>query len=259
MGALDGKTALVTGASSGIGRASALALAREGARVIAGARRKERVESLCSEISAVCGTEAGALIVDVRDRDDVEDSFDKLAAAGWDRIDVLVNNAGLAAGLESIEDGVFDNWDRMIDTNVKGLLNVTRRVVPGMVQRGSGHVVNIGSVAGREVYRRGNVYCATKFAVRALNKSMRIDLAGRGIRVTSVDPGLVRTEFSLVRFGGDAGQAERPYRGMTPLAPEDVAEAVVWAVTRPPHVNVEELLLMPTDQASAEQVHRRDS
>ena len=258
MGRLDGKTALVTGASSGIGRACAVALAGEGARVVAGARRKDKVESLCNEISARFGSDAGALIVDVRDRDDVADSFAKLAAAGWDRIDVLVNNAGLAAGLERIDEGVFDNWDRMIDTNLKGLLNVSRMVLPGMVQRGSGHVVNIGSVAGHDVYVNGNVYCATKFGVRALNKSMRIDLAGRGVRVTSVDPGLVRTEFSLVRFDGDAARSERPYQGMTPLSAEDVADAVVWAVTRPPHVNVEELLLMPTDQASVDHVHRTE-
>ncbi|RMG43422.1 MAG: SDR family NAD(P)-dependent oxidoreductase [Acidobacteria bacterium] len=257
MGKLDGRIALVTGASSGIGRATAAALAAEGARVIAAARRRERVEALCREIWERYGIEAGALTVDVRDRGDVADSMKKLRESGWHEIDILVNNAGLAAGLDRIQDGSFDDWDRMIDTNVKGLLNVTRHVLPGMLERGRGHIVNIGSIAGREVYDRGNVYCATKFAVRALNKAMRIDLNGRGIRVTTVDPGLVETEFSLVRFHGDAERAKATYAGMTPLRPEDVADAVVWAVTRPPHVDVEEVVLMPTDQASVFHVHRR--
>ena len=256
MGSLSGRTALVTGASSGIGRSCARALAREGARIVAAARRTDLVEELCREISREFTTEAGALTVDVRDRDDVLESIGKLAAEGWGPIDILVNNAGLAAGLERIDDGDFDKWDRMLDTNVRGLLNVSRAVLPGMVARRSGHVVNIGSIAGREIYPSGNVYCATKFAVRALNKAMRVDLCGKGVRVTTVDPGLVRTEFSLVRFDGDGERAETPYEGMTPLSPDDVADAVVWAVTRPSHVNVEEVLLMPSDQASVHEVDR---
>ncbi|UCF67107.1 MAG: SDR family NAD(P)-dependent oxidoreductase [Acidobacteriota bacterium] len=257
MGQLDGKIALVTGASSGIGRATARALAREGARVIAAARRQDRLEELCRELAAELDIEVGALTVDVRDHSDFEDSIERLRESGWDRVVILVNNAGLAAGLEPIQEGVLDKWNRMIDTNVKGILHVSRLVVPGMVERGEGHVVNIGSIAGREIYPNGNVYCATKAAVRALNKALRIDLCGRGIRVTSVDPGLVETEFSLVRFDHDQQLAARPYAGMTPLGPGDVADAVVWAVTRPPHVNVEEILLMPTDQASAEHIHRK--
>jgi NADP-dependent 3-hydroxy acid dehydrogenase YdfG len=257
MGALDGKTALVTGASSGIGRATARSLAAEGAAVIATARRGDRVKELCRELSDRLGARSLALELDVRDRDRVEGFLTELQTRGWERIDILVNNAGLAAGLERLEEGDFDKWDRMLDTNVKGLLNVSRHVLPVMVRQGSGHVVNVGSIAGREVYPAGNVYCASKAAVRALNKAMRIDLSGKGIRVTAIDPGLVRTEFSLVRFSGSEELAEAPYRGMTPLRPEDVAEAILWAVTRPPHVNVEEMLLMPADQASATVVHRR--
>lgn len=256
MGRLSGKTALVTGASSGIGTACARALAEAGARIVAAARRAERVDALCREIARDGKVEAKALALDVRDRPAVLSSIRGLAEEGWGTIDVLVNNAGLAAGLEPIDDGDFDKWDRMIDTNVKGLLNVSRAVLPGMVARGSGHVVNVGSIAGREVYPSGNVYCATKSAVRALNKAMRVDMCGKGIRVTAVDPGMVRTEFSLVRFDGDAGRADDTYEGMTPLGPGDVADAVVWAVTRPAHVNVEEVLLMPTDQASVHEVDR---
>lgn len=258
MARLAGRTALVTGASSGIGRSTALALAAEGARVIAAARRKDRIDGLCRDIVQAHGAEAaGALELDVRDRADVQQAIEKLEQAGWGAIDILVNNAGLSAGLDPLHEGVFDDWDRMVDTNVKGLLNVCRFVTPGMVARGRGHIVNIGSVAGHEVYPSGNVYCATKFAVRALNRGLRLDLLGRGIRVTTVDPGMVRTEFSIVRFHGDGERADKVYEGLSPLSPDDVADAIVYAVTRPPHVNVEEILLMPTDQASAVHVHRQ--
>jgi len=257
MSSLKGKTALVTGASSGIGRACARVLAREGARVIAAARRLDRVEALCSELEGETSSEAcRAEALDVRDRSAVAAMLRELDDSGWGEIDVLVNNAGLAAGLEKVQDADFDNWDRMLDTNVKGLMNVTRLVVPGMVERGNGHIVNLGSIAGRETYTSGNVYCASKAAVRAFNKALRLDLLGTGIRVTTLDPGLVKTEFSLVRFDGDERLAEAPYKGMTPLTAEDVADALLWAVTRPAHVNVEEILLMPSDQASATQVHR---
>jgi serine 3-dehydrogenase len=258
MGRLNGKIALITGASSGIGQACARALAAEGARIIAAARRVERVEALRDELQQEHGPEAcGALTVDVRDRADVEDAVRKITDAGWGEIDLLINNAGLAAGLAPLQEGSFDHWDRMIDTNVKGLLNVSRLVLPGMVERGSGHVVNIGSIAGREVYPSGGVYCGTKFFVRAINKAMRLDLHESGVRVTSIDPGLVQTEFSAVRFDGDEERAEKVYENTRPLSPEDVADAAAWAVTRPAHVNVEELVLMPTDQASATRVHRR--
>ena len=258
MSRLEGKTALVTGASAGIGRACARALAAEGAKIIAAARRTERVEALRDELDREHGTETcGALAVDVRDRADVEDAIRKITDAGWGDVDLLINNAGLAAGLAPVHEGSFDHWDRMIDTNVKGLLNVSRMVLPGMVARGSGHVVNIGSVAGHEVYPDGGVYCGTKFFVRAINKAMRLDLHASGVRVTSIDPGLAETEFSEVRFDGDGERARKVYEGTRPLAPEDVADAVSWAVTRPGHVNVEDMVLMPTDQCSATGVHRR--
>jgi NADP-dependent 3-hydroxy acid dehydrogenase YdfG len=186
----------------------------------------------------------------------VTEAIRALTDAGWGEIDILLNNAGLAAGLEPIQEGVFDNWDRMIETNLRGLLNVSRVVVPGMVARGRGHIVNIGSVAGRDIYPGGNVYCANKAAVEMLNRGFRVDLHGHGIRVTNVMPGLVETEFSLVRFEWDEAKASRPYAGMTPLTGADVADAVLWAVTRPPHVDVEEILLMPTAQATATMVHR---
>jgi NADP-dependent 3-hydroxy acid dehydrogenase YdfG len=258
MGALAGRIALVTGATSGIGRATARALSAEGARLVVAGRRGDRLEALRDELVAAHGSPdaCGALTVDIRDREDVTDAMRKLEDAGWGEISILVNAAGLASGLEPIQEGVFEKWDRMIETNLTGLLNVTRLVVPGMVARRLGHVVNIGSVAGREIYPRGNVYCATKAAVLALNKSLRVDLTGSGVRVTTIDPGMVETEFSLVRFDGDAERAASVYTGMTPLSAGDVADAIVWAVTRPPHVNVEEILLMPTDQASATVVHR---
>jgi serine 3-dehydrogenase len=258
MTSLKGKIALVTGASAGIGQASARALASEGARVVLAARRVERLEALAREIATEHGDEAAlAVEMDVRDRSSVQRAAKRVDDAGLGAIDVLVNNAGLAAGLAPIHEGSFDHWDRMIETNVRGLLNVSRWVLPGMAERGGGHVVNIGSIAGREVYPNGNVYCATKFAVRAINKAMRIDLHGRGVRVTTVDPGLLETEFSIVRFDGDEERAKNVYQGTNPLRPEDVAETIVWVLRRPAHVNVEELVLMPTDQAAATMVHRR--
>jgi serine 3-dehydrogenase len=259
MTVLAGKIALVTGASAGIGDATARSLAAEGMRVIVAARREDRLESLRRELEASRGPDSClTLALDVRDRASVQQAARRVEEAGWGEIEVLVNNAGLAAGLAPLQDGRFEHWDRMIDTNVKGLLNVTHWVVRGMVERSSGHIVNIGSISGREVYPDGNVYCATKYAVRALNKAMRIDLRGRGVRVTTVDPGMVETEFSIVRFDGDVERAEKVYEGTRPLTPQDVADAIVWAVSRPPHVNVEELLLMPTDQAAATFIERQE-
>lgn len=258
MARLLGMTALVTGASSGIGRSTAIALAAEGARVIVSARRKDRIEEVSRGIVERFGAEAcGVLDMDVRDRADVAQAMDQLAGAGWSDIDILVNSAGLAAGLAPVQTGSFDDWDRMIDTNLKGLLNVTRLVLPGMVARGRGHVVNIGSLAGVEPYPSGNVYCATKAGVRALSRAMRMDLPGKGVRVTCIDPGMAETEFSEVRFAGDRERAAAVYEGMKPLTADDVADAVVFAVTRPAHVNIDEIVLMPTDQASATQVFRR--
>ncbi len=257
MDTLKGKIALVTGASAGIGEACARQLAASGARVILAARRLSRVESLRDELVAAHGAgSAHAVELDVRDRQAVVDTLAALDASGWGALDILLNNAGLAAGLAPVQEGSFDHWDRMIDTNIKGLLNVSRHVLPGMVERGGGHVVNIGSVAGHEVYPNGGVYCGTKSFVRAINKAMRIDLHGHGIRVTTVDPGMVETEFSVVRFDGDEQRAKTVYDETRPLVAADVADAVMWALTRPAHVNVEEILLMPSDQASATRVHR---
>lgn len=242
----------ITGASSGIGTECARAFARGGARLILAARRRDRLERLAAEL----GTGVHLIQLDVRDRAAVHAAV-KSIPEEFRPIDVLVNNAGLSRGFEPFHEGSEDDWDEMIDTNLKGLAYVTRAVLPGMVQRGGGHVVNIGSVAGHETYARGNVYCASKAAVRALNKALRLDLAGTGVRVSTVDPGLVPTEFSVVRFHGDRQRAEQVYADTRPLTAGDVAEAVLWCVSRPAWVNVEEMLLMPTDQAAPAVVHRR--
>ncbi len=253
---LKGTIVFVTGASHGIGASCARAFAREGARLILAARRKERLESVAETIGSETGVPVLLLHVDVRDSAAVGKAIGSLPDT-WAAIDVLVNNAGLSRGLEKLHEGLLSDWDEMIDTNVKGLLYVTRAVVPGMVRRGRGHVINIGSIAGHESYPGGNVYCATKAAVRALTAGLRMDLADTPIRVSSVDPGMVETEFSLVRFHGDKERAARVYQGVTPLAPDDVADVVVFCATRPPHVDVAEVLLLPTAQASATLVHRR--
>ncbi len=255
---LSGKTVLITGASSGIGRACAEAFAERGSRLLLAARRTERLETLADGLRARFVAETLTLGLDVRDRTAVDAALAALPG-GWREIDILVNNAGLARGLAPLQEGDTDDWEEMVDTNVKGLLFVTRAVLPGMVGRGAGHVINIGSIAGHEVYPSGNVYCATKHAVTALNRSLGIDTLGTGVRVSSVDPGLVETEFSLVRFHGDAGRADRVYAGLDPLRPEDVADAVVYCATRPPHANVREMILMPSAQAAAVHVIRRES
>jgi len=253
---LKGRFALVTGATSGFGLAIARRLAAEGCGVAVTGRRTERLRAVADELRGTHGVEARALAFDVRDREAVEQT---LRADGdlLDRVDIVVNNAGLAAGLAPVQSADPDHWDRMIDTNVKGLLWVTRTVLPGMIERKRGDVVNIGSVAGHQPYGGGSVYAATKFAVRAISDALRYDVLGTGVRVTNVEPGLAETEFSLVRFDGDAARARQVYQGTTPLSAEDVADAVAWSVTRPPHVNVQQILLMPTDQASAYAVHRR--
>ena len=249
------RTVFITGASAGIGAACARAFAREGARLILTARRAERLEALAAELREAHGAESRAVELDVRDRAAVERAVAELPAE-WAEIDVLVNNAGLGRGLDKLHESDPEGWDEMMDTNVKGLLYVTRAVLPGMVARGRGHVVNIGSVAGHEVYPGGAVYCATKHAVGAITRGLRMDVLGTGVRVSTVDPGMVETEFSVVRFGGDRERADRVYRNMTPLTPDDIADAVVWVATRPPHVNIDEIILKPTDQASATMVHR---
>ncbi len=242
----------ITGASSGIGAATARAFARCGAQLVLAARRMERLRALAAELPV-----ATHLVgLDVRDRAAVHAAVAGLPAE-LAAIDVLVNNAGLSRGLAPVHRGLEDDWDEMIDTNVKGLLYVTRAVLPGMVERGHGHVINVGSVAGHEVYANGNVYCASKAAVKTLNKALRLDLLGTGIRVSSVDPGLVPTEFSEVRFHGDRDRAAKVYEDTRPLSAADCAEAILWCVSRPPWVNVEDMLLMPTDQAAPTVVHRR--
>jgi len=252
---LCGKTVLVTGASSGIGQACALAFAQAGTRIILSARRKDRLLKLARAMQKPGRAAAMVMPFDVRDQRAVQRAIARLPR-DWRDIDILVNNAGLSRGLDKLQDGDLQNWEEMIDTNVKGLLNVTRAVLPGMVKRNTGHIVNIGSIAGHEVYPSGNVYCATKSAVIALNKALRMDVFGTDIRVTGIDPGMVETEFSIVRFRGDRSRAAKVYQGVRPLRAADVAEAVVWACDRPPHVNIERVIIMPTDQASATMVNR---
>lgn len=248
-------TVLITGASAGIGEATARAFAAAGARLVLTARRADRLRDLAAELRERHGTQSHTLTMDVRNAGVVTRMIEDLPPA-WSGIDVLVNNAGLSRGLEPIQDGSIADWDEMVDTNVKGLLYVSRAVLPGMVARGRGHVVNLGSIAGHEVYPGGAVYCATKHAVAAITRGMRIDLMGTPIRVTSIDPGMVATEFSIVRFHGDEERAARVYEDVQPLTATDVADAILFAATRPVHVNVDEVLVMATAQASATRVHR---
>jgi 3-hydroxy acid dehydrogenase/malonic semialdehyde reductase len=248
-------TVLITGASAGIGEACAHAFAAAGARLVLAARRADRLESLARTLRERHGSDVHRLALDVRDAGVVAHVLSSLPAE-WSAIDVLVNNAGLGRGLDPLHEGDAREWDEMIDTNVKGLLYVTRAVLPGMLERGRGHVINLGSIAGHEVYPGGAVYCASKHAVRALTQGLRMDLLGTPIRVSSVDPGMVETEFSVVRFRGDVERARNVYRGMQPLTAADVADAVLWCATRPPHVNIDEIVLKPTAQASALLVHR---
>jgi serine 3-dehydrogenase len=255
MNRVEGRTILLSGATSGIGRASARALAALGAHLILVARRAERLQLLAQELQESHGTTVRIRALDVRDRRAVEEFAEELEREGAS-VDILINNAGLARGLHKLHEGRVEDWEEMIDTNVKGLLYLSRAVIPGMVARNRGHVVNIGSIAGHQVYPAGNVYNATKFAVRALNEGMNVDLVGTKVRVTSIDPGLVETEFSEVRFRGDTERAKGVYQGITPLAPEDIADAVCYVVNTPEHVDVLDLVILPTDQRSAYVLHR---
>lgn len=245
-----GKIVLVTGATSGFGKAIATRFAKEGNDVIITGRRGDRLLALKNELEHLFGVEILALQFDVRVEAEVRNAVADLPER-WRSIDVLVNNAGLAAGLGPINEGVVDDWDRMIDTNVKGLLYMTRYISPLMVARKTGHIINIGSIAGKEVYPNGNVYCGTKFAVDAISKATRIDLVAHGIKVTQIAPGAAETEFSLVRFNGDADRAGNVYKGFTPLSGTDVAEVAHYVTTLPVHVNINDLVLMPAAQASS--------
>jgi 3-hydroxy acid dehydrogenase/malonic semialdehyde reductase len=247
MNRIKGKLIVITGASSGIGRACAEQCASCGANLVLTARRIERLQELKSRLEQEHPVSVDIHKLDVRERADVRSFADNLKKSSRFP-DVLINNAGLASGFALIQEGDFEDWDRMIDTNIKGLLNVSRTLIPLMVEKGSGHVVNVGSIAGYQVYPRGNVYNATKFAVRALTAGMNLDLAGTKIRVSSVSPGAVHTEFSQVRFHGDRERAEQVYRGYEPLQAGDVADAVLYIINAPEHVNIQELIIIPTAQ-----------
>lgn len=243
------KIALITGATSGIGMATARKAANLGYKIIITGRRMERLVALKQELEKKAIT-VQLMCFDVRNRAATLEAWNDLPA-DWKMIDVLVNNAGLAAGNDPIQDGDWADWEQMIDTNIKGLLTMSQLVIPGMIERKSGHIINVSSIAGSDVYANGNVYCATKHAVHALTKGMRIDLLPHNIKVSSISPGMVETEFSIVRYHGDKQKADNVYKGLTPLYAEDVADAIEFMITRPAHVNVNDMLLMPTRQASA--------
>jgi 3-hydroxy acid dehydrogenase / malonic semialdehyde reductase len=250
MGNLNDSIVFITGASSGIGEACAFAFAREGARLLLSARRLNLLEEMKPKLLDAGAADVHAFALDVRDYDAVEKSVVNLPTE-WQAIDILVNNAGLSRGMNKLYEGKIEDWDEMIDTNVKGLLYVTRVVVPGMVARGKGHVISLGSTAGEITYPKGAVYCATKAAERAISDGLREDVLGTPVRVTSVDPGMVETDFSLVRFRGDSERAAKIYQGLIPLTPADVADAIVWAATRPAHVNIARIALTTIDQANS--------
>lgn len=250
------KTVLITGATSGIGEAAAGIFAKNGFKLIITGRRRDRLENLAAILRKQFNTQVLVLCFDVRDRKASSAAIKNLPV-DWQNIDILLNNAGLSLGLDPIHEGNIDDWEKMIDTNIKGLLYMTRRIAPGMVERGKGHIINIGSIAGRDVYLKGNVYCATKFAVDALTQAMRMDLLPHGIKVTQVAPGAVNTEFSKVRFHGDKECAERVYDGFEPLNAEDIAEVIWFAASRPNHVNINDILVMPAAQANASQIFRK--
>ena len=251
---MKGSWALVTGASAGMGRAIAQALAARGVNLLVNARRENRLLDLKEELCGKHGVRVEPLIFDIRDLKQCESAL-KGKADLVSEVSILVNNAGLGRGTGPIYEGAIDDWEQTIDTNIKGLLYMTRLILPQMVKRNAGHVVNIGSVGGRWTLPGSVVYCATKFAVRAITDGLRMDLMGKKIRVTNIEPGMVKTEFSLVRVGGDEAKAEAVYEGFKPLQPEDIAEAVIWCLERPPHVNVQELVVFPTDQVGVGQMY----
>lgn len=247
---MNHKIIFITGATSGIGKASAEIFAKNGYNIIITGRRKERLDEFSKQLKSTYKIDVLSLNFDVRNLKEVETAINSIPE-NWKQINVLLNNAGLAAGLNTIQEGLIDDWERMIDTNIKGLLYMTRNLAPIMIKNGFGHIINIGSIAGKEVYANGNVYCATKHAVDALNKGMRIDLLPHNIKVTAINPGMVETEFSVVRFNGDEDRAKSVYKGLQPLLPEDIAETVYWVASRPAHVNINDIIIMPTVQANA--------
>jgi serine 3-dehydrogenase len=253
---LTNRLVMITGASIGIGEACARSFAAVGAKLVLVARRLERLEALAAELQQESQTQCHCVALDVRDREAVLSTLMDLPA-DWADIEILVNNAGLSRGLDSFQSADLNDWEEMLDTNVKGLLYVTRTLLPGMIERGKGHIINLGSIAGHQTYPKGNVYCASKAAVRAITEGLKLDLLGTPIRVSTVDPGLVNTEFSQVRFHGDKQRADTVYAGLTPLTASDIADVVLFCVTRPAHVNINEVVLMPVDQASATLVHRQ--
>lgn len=244
------KTILITGATSGIGKACAEHFAAKGQRLILTGRRTERLMELIEDLSTRFGTECLCLNFDVRKRSEVEQHLGSIPSE-WQNIDLLINNAGLALGMEPIQSGLVEDWEQMIDTNIKGLLYVSREIIPYMIKNGSGHIINIGSIAGRQTYPKGNVYCATKAAVSTLTEAMRIDLNGTNIKVGQVQPGAVNTEFSTIRFHGDKERADKVYEGFEELTAKDIADAIVFMAEAPAHVNIADLLILPTAQASA--------
>jgi len=249
------KTVLITGATSGIGKACAYQFGANDFRLILTGRRADRLQIIKDSLEKNFGTEVYALTFDIREKEEVNKAIDGLPAE-WQDIDILINNAGLAVGMNRIQEGVIDDWERMIDTNIKGLLYITRAVSPKMVEQKSGHIINVGSIAGKETYPFGNVYCATKHAVDSLTKAMRIDMVEHGIKVTQIAPGAVETEFSNVRFKGDDAKADAVYKGFEPLHPEDIADAVFYCANLPAHVNINDLLIMPTAQANSGIIHK---
>jgi serine 3-dehydrogenase len=253
---LNGKIALITGASAGIGEACAFEFAKAGSNLILTARRSDRIEKLAEMLTNEFNVKCLPIELDVRNYNEVESKFRNLPTE-FKQIDILINNAGKALGMDNIQEGNLDDWEEMIDTNVKGLLYVTRVISPMMVARGNGMIINIASIAGRQVYPKGNVYCATKSAVKTISESMIVDLNGTGVRVCNVDPGLVETEFSLVRFHGDSERAKNTYKGYTPLTGKDIADVVLFAATRPAHVMVQDILVTSIDQASTTIVNKK--
>ncbi|HRH53439.1 MAG TPA: SDR family NAD(P)-dependent oxidoreductase [Chitinophagales bacterium] len=245
----------ITGASSGFGKATAEKFAQAGYQLILNARRLDRLETLKTHLEATYGSDVLLLPFDVRNREEVAQQLDKMPSA-WQKIDVLINNAGLAAGRDAFQDGSMDDWELMIDTNLKGLMYVSKWVVKGMMEQKSGHIINISSLAGQEVYPQGNLYCATKHAVTALSKGMRMDLLPYHIKVTNISPGLAETEFSIVRFKGDTEKASKVYEGYQPLQPEDIADVIFFAASRPAHVNLEEITILPTAQSDSRTVNK---